>query len=388
MTHWERVHRLDLVLVWVLIRLLDVDPAEEPGNLDVHNSIFERARALATLARGYQVAFLAPTELLAEQHLASVQPWLAGSAVRAVLVTASRGAAERRAAQRELASGSAHLVFGTHALLSGSTVFGNLGLCIIDEHHRFGVAQRMRLLAKGRDPHVLVMTATPIPRTLTLALFGDLESVLMRERPLGRPVARAFHMGRNDWQRVLAITRRRVARRQRVFFVSPKIGEDGSEGGATALAAALGRHFEVGLVHGRMNAADRQQVTAAFRRGEFQILVGTTVLEVGVDVPEATLMVVVGCDRFGLATLHQLRGRVGRGRRRGLCLLVGASGARTEALCRTTDGFALAEEDLAIRGSGELLGMRQSGAGDLRALDPVADLNLLLEARAAVREEP
>jgi len=240
-------------------------------------------------------------------------------------------------------------------------------------------------MAKGVDPHVLVMTATPIPRTLALTLFGDLDVVALRERPRGRAPARAIFCPPQRWRRVMAAIGRRAARGEGVFVVCPKIGEDGEKGGAVHLAAELSRRFRTGLVHGRMGQAERQAATAAFRDGELDVLVGTTVLEVGVDVPRATLMVVVGCERFGLSTLHQLRGRVGRGGRRGLCILTGDATARTAALCRTDDGFELAEEDLALRGGGELLGQRQSGAGELRALDVVADHDLLQAVRDAVR---
>lgn len=344
--------------------------------------------ALAAVASGLQVAFLAPTELLAEQHFAKVGQWLEGSRVRVVLLTGSLRQKARVAADAAVDGGDAQIVFGTHALLSAGTSFRRLGLVVIDEQHRFGVEQRQLLLRKGTHPHLLVLTATPIPRTLAFVLFGDLQVVELRARPGSARPAAARHVRARPWPRVAGVVSRRLARGQRVLVVCPAIGAAGEPNGAVAVHAALSRRFACGLVHGRMPAAERVAVVRRFRLGEFGVLVGTTVLEVGLDIPEATLMVVVDAHRFGLATLHQLRGRVGRGTRRGLCLLLGAETARTRALCRTDDGFALAELDLTLRGSGELLGLRQSGRGELRSLDPLADLELLARVRAAVQREP
>ena len=342
--------------------------------------------ALAVIAAGHQAAVLAPTELLAEQHHEGLSAWLAESSVRVALLTSSLGAKERRQVEEDMATGRSQLVIGTHALMSEGAAFADLGLVVIDEQHRFGVEQRMQLVRKGRDPHVLVMTATPIPRTFTLALFGDLDVVGLRQKPRGRPVPALF-LPPKAWPRLLRTIERHVARGEQAYVVCPRVGEDGEKGGAVRLFDELSSRFRCGLVHGRMPAAQRRDTTAAFRRGELSVLVGTTVLEVGVDVPRSTLMVVVGADRFGLATLHQLRGRVGRGSRRGLCVLTGARSARTEAVCQTTDGFELAETDLRLRGAGELLGQRQSGLSDLFALDPVEDIDLLQRARDAVRDE-
>ncbi|MCC6671873.1 MAG: ATP-dependent DNA helicase RecG [Planctomycetes bacterium] len=343
--------------------------------------------ALAVVAAGWQVAFLAPTELLAEQHHATFAAWLAGSRVALHLLSAARPPAERRAVEAELGAGRCGVVFGTHALLTERTVFARLGLVIVDEQHRFGVAQRMALVHKGEDPHVLVMSATPIPRTLALALFGDLDGIVLRSRPGGRRPPRAFWLAPREWRRVLAVLRRALARGEQAYVVAHRIGAAGERGSAVEVQRALARHFACRLVHGRMPAEERQGVLAEFRAGAFPILVGTTVLEVGVDVPDATVMVVVEADRFGLATLHQLRGRVGRGRRRGICLLVGEASERVRAVCATTDGFELAEADLRLRGAGELLGQAQSGDVDLRALDPVGDHGLLQRVRDAVRGE-
>lgn len=262
-------------------------------------------------------------------------------------------------------------------------------MVVVDEQHRFGVAQRSRLAEKGEHPHVLSMTATPIPRSLAMTVFGDLELVTIRERPPGHRPVRAFHFEDREigWRRVQGLITRRLARQQQVFVICPRIGADGERGGAVGMHATLATQFPTELIHGRMPPAERQDVLARFRAGAFGVLVGTTVLEVGVDVPTATLVIVVGVDRFGMATLHQLRGRVGRGDRRGVCVLLGPASPRVAAVCATTDGFALAERDLALRGAGEFLGTRQSGAGDLRALDLVRDLALLQRVRSVVRDE-
>ncbi|MCR9245803.1 MAG: helicase-related protein [bacterium] len=343
--------------------------------------------ALAVLAHGGHVAFLAPTELLAEQHFATVSTWLADTDVRVELLTATT---RRNVGELGEFAGPL-LVFGTHALLTKDTLLPRLGLAIVDEQHRFGVGQRMALVNKGNNPHVLVMTATPIPRTYALTLFGDLDAHQLRERPPGRGAVRAVHVRTEQWARVEQSIRRAVRRGGRVFVVCPAVGEDGEKGGAVRVHRTLARAIrgaKIGLVHGRLETESRQAVVAAFRNGDLDVLVGTTVLEVGVDVPAATLIVVVAADRFGIATLHQLRGRVGRGSRRGLCVLCGPKTPRIAAVCATVDGFELAEADLAIRGSGELLGTAQSGFVELRALDPSADLELLLQVREAVRGDP
>ncbi len=342
---------------------------------------------LAASAGGWQTAFLAPTEVLAEQLLQVLSDLLTPVGVRIAYLSGSLPSAARKSVERALAAGELDVVVGTHALFSDGTRFARLGLVIVDEQHRFGVDQRTRLVAKGRAPHVLVMTATPIPRTQALALFGDLDLEVLRDRPAGRPPAPAVHVEREGWPRVLRAIGRHVRRGGRAYVVCPKIGEGGEKGGAVRLVQDLSGRFRCGLVHGRLPVAERRARTAEFRDGAFDVLVGTTVLEVGVDVPAATLMVVVGADRFGLAQLHQLRGRVGRGARRGLCILIGEPGERVAALCRTRDGFELAEEDLRIRGAGELLGGQQTGAIDFRALDPLDDYEILRAARDAVRAE-
>ncbi|MBK8975387.1 MAG: DEAD/DEAH box helicase [Planctomycetes bacterium] len=343
--------------------------------------------ALAVIGAGMQVAFLAPTALLAEQHLATLRQWLAPTGVRVELLTGDVSPATRRSLEAEVADGRVPFVVGTHALLSERTQFAALGLAIVDEQHRFGVAQRMRLFAKGPHCHVLVTTATPIPRTLAWSLFGDLDAVVLRERPSGRPPPRAVFAARERWRRVRELIAAAVRRGGKVFVVCPRIGADGELGGAVRMHAELSSDHRATLVHGQLDPAERSARLAALRDGEVDVVVGTTVLEVGVDVPDATLMVVAGAESFGLATLHQLRGRVGRGAARGLCILAGERTARVAAVCASRDGFELAEADLRLRGAGELLGDRQSGSFDFRALDPLDDFEILSAAREAVRRE-
>ncbi|MFM1873575.1 MAG: ATP-dependent helicase RecG [Planctomycetota bacterium] len=356
------------------------------GDVGTGKTAVAVAAALAVLARGGQVAFLAPTETLAEQHRDTVARWLADTGVDVLLLTASQRQKSGAELERALASGRPQLVFGTHALITTDTVLPRLSLVIVDEQHRFGVGQRMALVHKGDNPHVLVMTATPIPRTLALTMFGDLDAVLLRSKPAGHRATPARHVAGERWARVVRSIARAVRRGGRVFVVCPAVGIDGEKGGVVRMHETLSKAFRCGLVHGKLKADERRAALAEFREGKTDVLVGTTVLEVGVDVPEATLIVVAAAERFGIATLHQLRGRVGRGRRRGLAILCGPRTDRVAAVCGTQDGFALAEADLALRGGGELLGTAQSGFADLRALDPIDDLELLLRVRRAVAE--
>jgi ATP-dependent DNA helicase RecG len=366
--------------------------------------------AIAAAEAGHQTALMAPTELLAEQHERSLRRLAeaggAANALRIALLTASVPKREQKELRAALAAGELDLVVGTHALVSDPVRFASLALAVIDEQHRFGVLQRQALAGKRADaraPHVLVMTATPIPRTLALTLSGELDVSVLDELPPGRTPITTDVLRAGEGARVVETVRRTLARGEQVYVVYPLVEESEAVDlrAATERAERIARAFpdvRVDLVHGRLDAPERAAAMRRFERGESRILVSTTVIEVGVDVPNATLVVIEHAERFGLAQLHQLRGRVGRGAKPGTCLLVarGATAdgeARLRALLATTDGFAIAEADLAIRGPGEFLGTRQSGRlPDLHLADLARDARLVPVAReaalATVRKDP
>ncbi|MEW6074253.1 MAG: DEAD/DEAH box helicase [Planctomycetota bacterium] len=362
--------------------------------------------AFAVAAAGGQTAILVPTELLAEQHHLELEPLFGRLGVACGLHTAAQPAAARRALLAALADGTMPVVVGTHALLGAGVCLRRLDLAVIDEQQRFGVAQKRALLEKGRDVHVLLLSATPIPRTLALSLYGEIATSLLAELPPGRGEVTTRVVLPGERAAALSFVAERLAAGERAFWICPRIaaadareegaaGENGAEGCAAAeaaharLAAGPLGAFGVGLVHGRIPAVERAARLRAFRAGAARLLVGTSVLEVGIDVPEATVMVVEGPERFGLAQLHQLRGRVGRGPRPACCLLLAARGdaERLSVLAATRDGFAIAEEDLRRRGMGELGGLRQAGPGG-EALDPATDIELVLLARRLVLRHP
>jgi ATP-dependent DNA helicase RecG len=344
-----------------------------------------------------QTAVMAPTEILAEQHHETWKAWAAIAGLRIALLTASTPKAVRQSLLALLAQKQIDVLIGTHALLAEAVGFGALGLVVIDEQHRFGVAQRAKLRDKGDGqgaPHLLVMTATPIPRTLALTAYGDLDVSVLDELPPGRkPVTTTLENGKRGETKAYKLIAERVAANERAYVVCPKVEDDNEESDwkdattvASELAAALPK-VRVGLVHGRLDVDARDRVMRAFKQGELDVLVATTVIEVGVDVPAATVMVIHDADRFGLAQLHQLRGRVGRGGGMAHCVLITHGGLTEEgrerlgAMVRTTDGFAIAETDLALRGPGELCGPRQAGVPRLRYGDLGEHFELLLEAR-------
>ena len=346
---------------------------------------------------GYQAALMAPTELLAEQHARSLRAMLKGAQVHVELVSGSLSSRERSHAARLLHSGAAQIIVGTHALAEEATSFHKLGLVVIDEQHRFGVMTRARLMSKGPRPDVLVMTATPIPRTLALTLYGDLDTSVLDELPPGRtPIAtRVFKDAARD--KAYDVIRKELKAGRQAYVVLPLVEE--SEKLAELKAATKERdrlaievfpEAPIGLVHGRQTSAERQEAMERFRSGDDRILVATTVIEVGVDVPNATVMLIEHAERFGLSQLHQLRGRVGRGAAKSYCLLLtGTSGAEWGAVARarlkvmeeTTDGFRIAEKDLELRGPGEFLGTRQSGMPDFAVAEIARDQVILQEAR-------
>ena len=362
------------------------------GDVGCGKTIVALLAALVALENGLQVAFMAPTELLAEQHYLTLRPLLARSRFRVVSLTGSQGARSRRDALAALARGDAHLAVGTHALVQPSVAFRELGLAIIDEQHRFGVRQRATLRDKGRRPDVLVMTATPIPRSLALTAYGDLDVSVIRDRPPGRtPVdTRMEPESRRD--AVHALVERELRLGRQAYVVCPLVDESDKVDltAAAVMVDTLARRFPghaVDLLHGRMKSGEREAVMTRFAGGAVDVLVATTVIEVGVDVPGAGVMVVEHAERFGLAQLHQLRGRVGRGPGRAWCRLLyqeplsDVGRARLEAVAGTTDGFELAEHDLRLRGPGEVLGTRQSGLPTLRVADLVRDQDMMDVAR-------
>jgi ATP-dependent DNA helicase RecG len=357
---------------------------------------------LAAAEAGWQSALMAPTEILARQHFDTVAPALAAQGVRAVLLTGRHKGAARAERLAALADGEALVAIGTHALFQEGVTFKGLALSVIDEQHRFGVSDRLKLQAKGGAVHMLAMSATPIPRTLELTVFGDLDVSRLDEKPPGRQAVatRAAPMGRLD--EVIARLDSALRDGAQAFWICPLVAESET----ADLAAAESRHRElalrfgdrVGLVHGQLGPAEKDSVMARFVAGEVAILVATTVVEVGVDVPSATIMVIEQAERFGLAQLHQLRGRVGRGARASSCVLLydpplsEAASRRLDVLRRTDDGFEIAERDLELRGGGDPLGLAQSGFPAYRLADPLAHRDLISvaadDARLILARDP
>jgi ATP-dependent DNA helicase RecG len=350
-------------------------------------------------AAGFQSALLAPTDLLARQHVVTVSELLAERGLSAELLTGSLGAVGRRTVLARLASGEAQVVIGTHALIQEHVTFARLGLVIIDEQHRFGVDQRGQLEAKAgeRVPHVLLMTATPIPRTLGQVFYADLDVSDLRTPPTGRLAVRTAIRATTELERLWEFVRAEAGRDHGTFVVVPLI-EDSDEEAATAAEAEAVRlarllaPLRIGLVHGRMRPAERDDAMGRFRSGELDVLVGTTVVEVGVDIPRATVMVIQNAERFGLAQLHQLRGRVGRGTVESYCVLVSdaedeTARARLSAIAELRDGFELAERDFELRREGDVLGFAQSGLPGLRVASLTRKDHQALAVRAREHAE-
>ena len=355
---------------------------------------------LRAIEAGHQAALMAPTETLAEQHFRTVETLLAAEPVPATLLTSATAAGRRRELLGSLAGGQPQLVVGTHALIEEAVEFSSLAVAVVDEQHRFGVRQRSALDAKGpgpRLPHVLHMTATPIPRTLSLTAYGDLDSTALRELPAGRQPITTRVVDEESRPAAYEFIRARLREGRQAFVVCPLVADSeavqakAAEAEAKRLAATELGDFRVALLHGQMSSEQKALAMDAFASGEADVLVATTVIEVGIDVPNATVMLVEGAERFGLSQLHQLRGRVGRGEHRSFCILFGdpesdAARARLDAIAEQGDGFALAEVDLSIRGEGEILGTRQHGLPRFRAATLPEDTAMLLEARRRVLE--
>jgi ATP-dependent DNA helicase RecG len=363
------------------------------GDVGSGKTVVALLSMVVVLENGAQAAFMAPTEILAEQHFLTLRRLLARTPYRVDLFTAAVKGAERAQAAERLAAGETHIAVGTHALIQEGVRFKRLGLAVVDEQHRFGVLQRDELRRKGLDVDVLVMTATPIPRTLALTAYGDLDVSVLDERPPGRTPITTRHRPASDRRAIVDTVRQAVAAGRQAYVVYPLVEESEKledVRAATSMAAEWAAALpgaRVGVLHGRLKAAEKDAVMTAFHRHQLDVLVSTTVIEVGVDVPNASLMVIEHAERFGLSQLHQLRGRVGRGAAASTCLLVthgrlsGEARERIETLVRTDDGFAIAEQDLRLRGPGDFFGTRQSGLPLLRVADLMRDRDLLETAR-------
>jgi len=382
------------------------------GDVGSGKTVVALAAMVVAVANGMQAVIMAPTEILAEQHYDTVTSLLSGaadklaaqdtawaqkrSAMRVGLLTGSLSQGEKDARREQIASGELDLIVGTHALIQEEVEFKDLGLAIIDEQHRFGVSQRAALRQKGYNPHVLVMTATPIPRTLALTIYGDLDISTLDEMPPHRQKVETHWIEPLERERAYAFLRGQVEQGRQAFIICPLIEESEKVEAKAAVTEYKRLQDEVfpdltlGLLHGRMSGSEKEEIMARFRQGEFSVLVSTPVVEVGVDVPNATVMLVEGADRFGLAQLHQFRGRVGRGEHQSYCLLLAESPSmggeqRLKIIETTSDGFLLAEEDLKMRGPGEFFGTRQSGLPDLRVAK-LSDVRVLEQARQAALE--
>ena len=368
------------------------------GDVGAGKTIVALLSALVAMENGLQVAFMAPTEILAEQHFVNISRLLQASRFRVALLTGSIGAAARREQLAAVEAGAIQLVVGTHALVQGDVRFNRLGLAVIDEQHRFGVLQRATLRAKGLHPDVLVMTATPIPRTLALTVYGDLDVSLIRDTPPGRLPIKTLAKPESRRDEVYRFVRGQLDGGRQMYVIYPLVEESAKIDlrAATEMADHLATEvfpdYRVGLLHGRMKADAKDRVMKAFAAGELHVLVSTTVVEVGVDVPNASVMIVEHAERFGLSQLHQLRGRVGRDRHQSFCFLVYQSPLsdeareRLKAMTETTDGFEIAERDLQLRGPGDFFGTRQAGMPTFRMVDLVRDREILdLAQREAIR---
>jgi ATP-dependent DNA helicase RecG len=375
------------------------------GDVGSGKTLVGAALLWEAVKNGAQAAFMAPTEILADQHYQSLTELLEPFGIRVVRLTGSMTAAQKRKVNEQLSQGMADVAVGTHALISAGVTFFNLGLVITDEQHRFGVQQRSALSGKGAHPHVLVMSATPIPRTLALILYGDLDISVLDELPPGRQKVDTFALDESMRQRIWAFVRKLVGQGRQVFIVCPMVEENdelpqnlkSAQEYAKTLQNEVFPDLGVRCIHGKMKAKEKDAIMADFAAGAFDILVSTTVIEVGVDIPNAALMIVENADRFGLSQLHQLRGRVGRGQHKSYCVLFSDSQtqeaqARLKIMTETNDGFVIAQEDLRLRGPGDFFGSRQHGLPEMHVADLSADMRVLKlaqqEAQLTLANDP
>ncbi|WP_367295075.1 ATP-dependent DNA helicase RecG [Levilactobacillus yonginensis] len=367
------------------------------GDVGSGKTVVAAIAMYAAITAGAQAALMAPTEILAEQHANNLAKLFADFPVNVALLTGATKTAARKTLLPQIAEGGVDLLIGTHALIQPEVTYHHLGLAVIDEQHRFGVNQRQALREKGQQPDVLAMTATPIPRTLAITAYGEMDVSVINELPAGRQPIKTSWIRSNQVDATLREVKAELSTGSQAYVVTPLIEESEAVDmkNAEAIYARFKEEFEpdykVGLLHGRMKDDEKNAIMAAFKANEFQVLVATTVIEVGVDVPNATLMIIYDADHFGLSQLHQLRGRVGRGSRASACILIAdpknqLAIERMTTMTSTNDGFVLSQKDLELRGPGDILGRKQSGVPDFKVGDPVADLNILSAAQQAAKE--
>ena len=380
----------------ILRDLQDKTPMQRllQGDVGSGKTVVACLAILSAIENGYQTALMAPTEILAEQHYKNFVNWLTPLGLSVGLFVGKHGAKVRREMRQNLKNGQIHLAIGTHALIQEGIEFNNLGLVVIDEQHRFGVKQRLELKNKGINPEMLTMTATPIPRTLALTVHGDLDITVIDELPKGRKPVKTALLTASERKKAYNLIKQEIMSKNQVYIVFPLIEESEtlSAKAATKEAKRLQEEvfpqYSIGLVHGKMPSQEKDEIMEDFRKGKYQILVSTTVIEVGVDVPNATVIIIENAERFGLSQLHQLRGRVGRSDKQSYCVLISNSKTpetleRLNIMTQTNDGFIIAEKDLQIRGPGEFMGTRQSGVADLLIADIANDTEILDQARKA-----